>query len=620
MNESIRSLPSVPLLPEQAVLQENTSHQAIIVSKSQDMFAVRSGRALNPTEQKAKAFVDEHGNRLADLARQSSLAQYEFFTEGGEDRAEKYEQTQMALLDYVKDPQRFAEAKALHRDAKRIRDRVLRRELDLLYKDFQQGAMSPEIQEDLVKKGGKLEGLYNSFRATVDGETLGDQALLTRFKNSANAAEAKALWEAKHAVGIYRGDEHSTDPAIAEQIVDVVKARNRLARENGYDNYYSMSLYFQEINERELARIMRAVKAATEEPYARLMAHLAQVAKERFHVSDAHMKDIRLPWFHGNSPNGSDLVGSNLDRFFKVNPDDHFQGKDIPGLVEKTAQLMGNSVRWIFDKSSLYYEPENKGKSQHWFLFSIEPKDVRVLANIDKSGQNNMAFAVSTMFHETLGHGLDYGQQDAEHLHPVLIGNHTISTEANAMLHEDLMSSEKMYREVAGLSADESRQAVQQVKPFHVAQHVAVLRSMLAIIDFERSMYRMLAKNPNTSLRELNDLWWKKQQTYLLIKRPAGREDKADWARVPHYSGSAAYYQNYLLADVQRAQMLAYIHKNIKPDAISSPDALLSPEAGVYLKQHRAFGLTYTWKQIVKRMTGESLNPTALSAEFNGIS
>jgi peptidyl-dipeptidase A len=618
MNEMILGITKSSLFQGIGTPKSDKNHQPVILSKSQDVFAMRFGRALNPTEQKAKAFVDEHGEYLAQLGRQAGVTGFEFYTQGGEALANKYEQLQMASLDYVKDPQRFAEASALQHDAKNIRDRVLRRELDLLYRTFQQGSMSPEIQEELVKKGIKLEELRNSFRATVDGQTMGDQDLQARFKKSTDPADVKALWEAKHAVGVYQG-EVSQGLTVAEQIVDMVKTRNRLARENGCDNYFSMSLRMQDINERQLVKVMQGVKAATEEPYANLMARLDQVAKDRFHLSDEQMKDVRLPWFQGNSGNGSDMVGSNLDRLFQVNPDTHFIGKDAPTLVEKTANLMGNSVRWIFDKSSLYYEPDNKGKSQHWFLFSIEPKDVRVLANIDKTGQNNMAFATSTMFHETLGHGLDYGQQDAETLHPMLIGHHAITTEANAMLHEDLMGSEKMHREVLGLSAEDSRQAVQKAKPYYEAQHVAVLRSILAIIDFERDMYKKLAKNPNTTLRELNDLWWKKQQTYLLLKRPEGREEEADWARVPHYSGLAAYYQNYLLADVQRAQELAYIHKTIKPSAATSPDALLSPEAGTYLKHHRALGLTYTWKQIVKRMTGEILNPEALAAEFKGV-
>lgn len=589
-----------------------------------DALTVRFGNAtpvtstptppLNPLEEKAKAFVDLHGQKLYELGLASSKAGWEFYSKGGEEgRMAKVEETQLAVLNYTKDPALFKAVDDLHKVAGEIRDPLLKRQVELLHRTFLKGNMSPQIQEALITKGTAVEDLYNGFRVTVGGEKLSDQKLKGLFKESNDSETVKTYWTAKHAVGNYRGETGGA--SVAERIIELANLRNQMAKENGYSDYYNMSLAHEDIEESQLLEVMAAVKAGTDAPYTALMAKLDKAAIKRFGLKGSQREQVRLPWYQGNSANGSDLMGSNLERTFQFKPDQYLTGKDLVAMVEKAANLMGNSVQWILDRSSLYYEPDNKGKSQHWYLFPIDTDDVRVLANLDKEHKSNMAFGLSTMYHETLGHGLDFAQVN-KNLPPTLRGLHTITTEANAMLHEDIMASEKMLKDVVGLSARESKQVAKAAKIFRAAEKLAVTRSMLAIIDFERSMYKKLAENPHTSQQELNNLWWQKQAEYLQLKRPEGRENESDWARVPHYAGAPVYYQDYLLADVQRAQELAYINKLTLPEDPGNSDCLLTPEAGGYLKKYRTQGLTHKWDKIVEDMTGEKLNPAAQATEF----
>ncbi len=564
---------------------------------------IRFGQQQNEIEKEAAAFAKTHGEQLKALSKTCDETCWELYTQGGADgRLEAFQEAEMKHLEYKKNPDYFQKASTFH-DSPEINNPQLKRQIEILYNIFRQGSMSPEIQKTLIQKGAETEALYNGFRTSIDGKVMGNQEIKKRFKDSTDPAEAQKLWEAQQTIGTYRGEENK-GPSVAERIVELANTRNQMAQKNGFSDYYSMSLHFQDIDEQKLVTIMNQLKTATDQPYAQLMNQLDGVARERFKLPST--KSTRLPWFQAES---------NRETLFNFRADDYLEGKDPVPLVEKAANLMGNSVQWLIDKSSLYYEPDNKGKSQHWALFPIDTNDVRVLANIDKGFKNNMAYALDVLFHEALGHGLDFSQMDPN-LPEVFQKLHTITTEASAMLHQDLMTSEAMFREVVGLDAEESKTVAKKAQAYAAVDKLSRIRTMLTIIDFERSLYKTLANKPDTSLQGINDLWWQKQEKYRSLKRPPGQENQADWTQVPHYAFAPVYFQNYLLADIQRAQVLSHINETFRPGQPPNSDCLLTPEAGEFLKEHRAKGATDPWAQIAQNITGNPLDPTALVKEM----
>ena len=279
--------------------------------------------------------------------------------------------------------------------------------------------------------------------------------------------------------------------------------------------------------------------------------------------------------------------------------------------MKDTARLMGDNLGPVIKKSiyerngetrsSIYYDPKvDAGKAQHWYCFGMDaPGDVRIFGSADPKHRNMMDYTIQTLLHEGVGHGMDYAR-----IHPKLPGmlkdHHAITTESNAMLVESLFFNPDWLKRVLKLPQAKVDAIMTQAKPYSQAQVLSGIRSELAVIDFERQMY----KNPR---QDLSKLWWDLQEKYMLKKRPPG-PDKATYAYIPHYFSHPAYYPSYFLAEIRRAQVLAHINKKY--------GSLLTRQAGDYLATYRAKGDTYSWDDLVERMTGKALSVNDLKAEY----
>lgn len=556
-------------------------------------------------EAKACAFVQQHEPALYGLRTEANHASWALYTRGEEADVTKSMETSLACLRYIGQPEAFAQVSELKAGAPEIQDPILRRQVAVLYKTFFWGSLNPEIQKVLIEKGTRLENLYNSFRVTYQGKSLGNSEVGELYKYTRDAVEAETLWKARHAVGQYRGEAESDldGKTIAQQIIELVGLRNQLAREAGFADYYAMVLSLGDVEEALLDRLMDGLASATHSPYKRLQGQIDPVAMAHFGISADRVHE---PWFQGTHALGSNLEGGNMMRLFGYDADAPFKGRDPGPLLEKTANAMGFSIQPILDKSDLYFDPERPGKTQHWFCFGIDsPHDVRTLENIDPAFEKRMGYAFTTSLHECLGHGSDFDQIDPA-LPPVLRDHESITTESNAMLIEVLGTQADWFQNILGLSAAESEEASQKASTWRQSQLLCNLRAQLVTIEFERSMYRLSDAERTES--KLNALWWDLQEKYLFERRPDG-EKHPDWARVPHYAGAPAYYHNYFIAEIRRAQVMAEIKKRF--------GSLLTPEAGSYLRSFRALGLSRPWRDIIEAMTGQPLGTDALIRELN---
>jgi peptidyl-dipeptidase A len=94
---------------------------------------------------------------------------------------------------------------------------------------------------------------------------------------------------------------------------------------------------------------------------------------------------------------------------------------------------------------------------------------------------------------------------------------------------------------------------------------------------------------------------------------PPPDRDRADWASKNHLATAPVYYQNYVFGELMASQVLRYIHREI-----AKADAYVGrPEVGRYLVE-KIFrpGARYDWNTLLKRATGEDLNPGHFVAQF----
>jgi peptidyl-dipeptidase A len=75
------------------------------------------------------------------------------------------------------------------------------------------------------------------------------------------------------------------------------------------------------------------------------------------------------------------------------------------------------------------------------------------------------------------------------------------------------------------------------------------------------------------------------------------------------------YYQNYVLGELMASQLLHYIYENI----VKAPSYVGNAAAGQFLVE-RVFkpGARYQWNEMLKKATGEELNPEYFVEQFVG--
>jgi peptidyl-dipeptidase A len=211
---------------------------------------------------------------------------------------------------------------------------------------------------------------------------------------------------------------------------------------------------------------------------------------------------------------------------------------------------------------------------------------------------------MSTMLHE-FGHAV-YDKYNDKTL-PYLLRTpaHTLTTEAIAMLDGRMSKNPDWLVKIAGLSyADAKRLSASAFKTLR-SEMLIFLRWAITLVRFERELY----KNPG---QDLSRLWWEYVERYQKVTPPADRS-RPDWASKSHLSTSPVYYQNYVLGELMASQLLQYIYK----DVVRSENYVGNPETGRFLVE-KVFkpGARYQWNDMLKRATGEELNPEHFVQQF----
>lgn len=563
---------------------------------------------------RAKAFIDVHGKAIGTLMEQSSKAGYNLYTLGaaspnaeknrqqpGESDGDyakrvkklqakysaKAEAVDNALNDYKSNAAAFKEAKTL-RD-KPITDPLLKRQVELLYLTFFDGNVDRKMKAKLIRREIELTTMYGEFRTEYKGQKLDDGKVESMLAKGTDAKEAEALWKAKHELGNFR--LNGQGPTLAEKIIETVKLRNQYAKKAGFDNYFEYGMFLNQMDPKQLDRLMIDVAKVTEAPFQAVRAKLDEAAVKRWGISKT---EARRPWFQAgvNDPN---LV----EDVYAFSPDSYLKGHDPRPLMKKMAGLMGHNVDSVVDQSDLFPRP---GKSQHWYLFSLKtPSDIRSIGNVDPKFEDRMGFAYSTLLHEILGHGLGYRLIDGKLPH-TLRDLHGITTETDAMMMENQVTNADWLHRVLGMpkaKADKTAERAAEYQAAHKLMSTVRFR-LLPIIGFEREMY----KNPD---QDLNKLWAKITKQYLGMDVPADRKTH-DWTYKIHFATAPAYYPFYFFADLARAQ----VEDTIK----SKHGGMLTPSTGQFLREQRKDGLTRHWSQIIEDMTGKPLGTEALAKEL----
>lgn len=532
--------------------------------------------AAGAAEDEVRAFLAGHTARVAPLSREAHAAAWEAATTGSDEAMRRCARARAEYKRAHTSPETARRIRGWLSGGE-VRDPLLRRQLELVGYEVAANQLPEEVIEDLVERSAALEHAFHTFRAELDGTRVSDNVLREVLATEPGEARRRRAWEASKQVG----------REVAGGLREVVRRRNRAARELGFRDAYGMELYLQELDEERLFAVAEEFARATDEPFRRFRAAMDERLARKFGVEPEALR----PW-HWEDPFGQEAPSSagtvELDAFFR--------GRDMVPVAAEFFRGMGLPVDGVLERSDLY---EREGKDQHAFCIDIDREgDVRILCNM----RDNEKWA-TTLLHE-LGHAA-YDVFLPPSLPYLLRTNaHTLSTEAVAMYMGRLTRDPLWLRDVMGATLSEGE--AEDVRAQLRAAMLVSTRWMLVMVHFERELYR----DPDRA--DLNSLWWDLVERFQMVHRPEDR-DEPDWAAKPHLSVAPVYYHNYLLGELMASQISAASRREVPAGrSIAGQESV-----GRFLRE-RIFapGASVGWNELLVHATGEGLSPRYFVEEF----
>ncbi len=542
-----------------------------------------AAQADDPTA-KAKAFLARHEAKLRPLEVAGNKAWWDANTTGSEAAFARKEEAQNQVDAALADAGAFAELKALDADAKagKIADAVVARSVNVVYLQYLEKQVKPELLRQMTAKANAVEKGFNVYRAKVDGAEMPDSKVREVLKGSKDSALRQKVWEASKGVG----------KEVEADLKALVKLRNDAARELGFANYHVMMLTLNEQETGELFKLFDELDALTRGPFLAAKADIDERLAKQYGIK---AEDLQAWHYH--------------DPFFQESPavysadlDAPYRNADILALCQKFYKGIGLPIDDVVARSDLY---EKKGKSPHAFCTDIDREgDVRVLANIVPN-----EYWAGTMLHE-LGHSVYSSKNIPGKLPYVLRGeSHILTTEGVAMQFERFSKS-RNWLEKMGVALDKPDEFDAAARATQRNQLLIFSRWCQVMLRFEQGMY----ENPE---QDLNALWWNLVEKYQGVKKPAGR-NAPDYASKIHIVSAPVYYHNYMMGQLFASQVHRAICKELYNNADpKSVTYINDPRVGAFMTAKVfAPGRTLSWKELAQFATGAPLTPRAFAADF----
>jgi len=534
---------------------------------------------------KAKKFVADHEARIKPLDVAAGIAWWNANISGKDEDFKKKEDSQNKIDAALADKATFADLKALKAAADKgeIDDKLIARAIHVLYLQYLEKQVDPEILRKITSKANAVEQAFNVSRATVDGKEMTDSQVRKALKDSTDSAYRQKVWEASKTVGA----------AVAEDLRELVKLRNQAATQLGFKNYQEMMLTLNEQNGDEIIKLFDDLDKLTREPFAKAKGEIDALLAKKYMVDPA-----ALQAWHYHDP-----FFQESPAVYETNLDAPYARADLLKLCREFYAGIGLPIDRVIAKSDLY---EKKGKSPHAFCTDIDREgDVRVLANIV-----NNEYWMGTMLHE-LGHSVYSSLNIPAALPYVLRGEaHILTTEGVAMQFERFSKSKNWLLKM-GVNLPDPKAFDDAARRTERNRLLIFSRWCQVMLRFEKGMY----ENPE---QDLSKLWWDLVEQYQMVKRPANRK-APDYASKIHIVSAPVYYHNYMMGQLFASQ----VHHAISRDVYSTDPSLViyvgDKKVGDFMKEKVfAPGRSLTWKELTKHATGEELSASAFAKDFEG--
>jgi len=528
-------------------------------------------------------FISKHDSLTVNLSKEVNLASWNAAISGKDEDYAKTEDLTVKLTNVYANPASFATLKTIKASGQ-IKDKLLNRQLTVLYNAYLSAALDTAKLNAVIKLQSGIEKKFSNFRAVIKGKKLSDNQIEEILKTSVNSDELKECWMTHKNIG----------SLVNQDIIKLVKMRNEIAKELGFENYHTMSLQLSEQDPKEIEKLFDELDSLTKGTFIDLKSEMDDYFAKRYKISNTDL----MPWHYQNR------FFQEAPQLYTVDLDKYYAKAKLEKLTSDYYNGIGLPMDDILKNSDLFEKP---GKNQHAFCTDIDNEgDVRVLCNIQPNQQ-----WMGTMLHE-YGHAVYDKFIDRSLPYSMREPAHTFTTESIAMFFGRLSSNPEWMKTMLGISETEKTKIAEDCFKTLRLEQMVFSRWAQVMYRFEKGMYA----NPD---QDLNKLWWDLVEKYQMIKKPAGR-NLPDWATKIHIATFPCYYHNYLLGELLASQFSYYVtEKVLKQSNIKTQSYTANRAIGKYFSE-KVFkpGRTMYWNDMIEKATGEKLTARYYARQFVG--
>jgi peptidyl-dipeptidase A len=533
------------------------------------------------TEAGFESFLSDHIARVAPLEKQAAQAYWDGATQGTDTAFALREQSRLAIAKIYRESAARRYLQSL-RQAHCVRSPVLKRQLDKLILTYRRYQVEAALAAEIVSLDTRIQETYSTYRGRIAGRDVTMSEIYTLMTTEGNTERRQAAWRASREVG----------NVIAADLLQLVRLRNRAARQAGYDDFHQLTVETSEQSVADIDAIFTDLERRTRASFLAMKAELDATLAAGYGLTEA---DLR-PWhYHDPFFQRTPLV-------FELDLDRSYRGQDIEALSRRYFAGIGLPVDDILARSDLY---DRAGKYPHAFSHEIGREgDVRILCNLQDSER-----WMETQLHE-LGHAVYSKYHDRSEPWLLREPAHAFATEAVAMFFGRLSRNASWMQTLLGLT-DTERERIAAVSGRYLRfQQILFARWATVMYRFEKQLYA----DPD---QDLNTLWWDLVERYQNVRRPPGPAD-AGWASKLHFTSAPCYYHNYLLGELLASQFEWALRERVLRQRPPAGESYAEdPRIGAYFRDN-VFGpgARFPWPEMVERATGEALNPQHFVKQF----
>jgi peptidyl-dipeptidase A len=532
-------------------------------------------------EQQLTEFIKKHDSLTVNLSKELNLAYWNAAISGKDGDYAKVDSLTVKMTNIYADKASFNTLKLI-KESNQVKDPLLNRQLTVLYNAYLSAAVDTAKLNAITKLQTNIEKNFSKFRTEIKAKKLSDNEVEEVLKTSVNSNELKEVWTTQKTIG----------NLVSQDLIKLVKMRNEVAKELGFDNYHSMSMQLSEQDPKEIESIFNELDSLTHNSFVALKSEMDDYFAKRYKIK----KEELMPWHYQNR------FFQEAPKLYKVDLDKYYEKANLEKLTKDYYKGIGLEIGDMLKNSDLYEKP---GKNQHAFCTDIDNEgDVRVLCNLKPNQQ-----WMGTMLHE-YGHASYDKYIDRSLPYCMREPAHTFTTEAIAMFFGRLSSNPAWLKAMLNISDAEKAKIEEDCHKTLRLEQLVFSRWVQVMYRFEKGMYA----NPD---QDLNKLWWDLVEKYQMIKKPADR-NAPDWATKIHVATYPCYYHNYLLGELLASQFSYYItEKVLKSDDLKAQNFVGNPEIGKYFTE-MVFkpGKRLFWNDMIEKATGEKLTAKYYAKQF----